>query len=225
MPGCGSGPPEPDYHVEKKTVHGGWTDWSDWTDCTGGGCYSSFHSRTRSCTNPRPQYEGRDCEGEAMETEACIPIPCQLNHTCEFSKWSDWSDCSQTCGAGTSVRSRELLNDIPGVPDEELCVTMEEKRCRLQKCPKPCKAKSQTRILVDSNGCESNKPYRIKYCSGDCQEKGMCCRGSRFRVGTYPVRCPGAVSLRDSKIKSAVECACLPCEDTELLSGDGGSTS
>ena len=59
-----------------------------------------------------------------------------VNHTCEFSEWSDWSDCSKTCGYGTRVRTRDLLNDIPGVPDEELCVTVEEKRCRLRKCPK-----------------------------------------------------------------------------------------
>ena len=31
---------------------------------------------------------------------------------------------------------RELLNDIPRVPDEDLCVMEEQERCRVQKCPK-----------------------------------------------------------------------------------------
>ena len=58
-------------------VNGGYTEWSSWTACSvtcGGGTVK----RTRNCTNPLPQYGGKDCslDGPEIITQACNPQPC-----------------------------------------------------------------------------------------------------------------------------------------------------
>jgi len=50
-----------------------WSDWTDWSVCSltcGGGT----QSRSRTCT--RALHGGRDCVGEATETQACKEQPC-----------------------------------------------------------------------------------------------------------------------------------------------------
>lgn len=58
-------------------VNGGYTEWSPWTACSvtcGGGTIK----RTRNCTNPLPQYGGKDCslDGPEIITQACNPQSC-----------------------------------------------------------------------------------------------------------------------------------------------------
>ena len=35
--------------------------------------------RTRTCTNPKPQFGGKDCEGQNETTEECLLDPCPRN--------------------------------------------------------------------------------------------------------------------------------------------------
>jgi hypothetical protein len=52
-------------------VNGGWTnytEWSKWTKCSescGNGIEKS--TRSKSCTNPEPKFNGKQCVGEATE--------------------------------------------------------------------------------------------------------------------------------------------------------------
>ncbi|XP_065827265.1 cartilage oligomeric matrix protein-like [Oscarella lobularis] len=68
-------------------IHGGWSAWSSWSSCSVT-CDSGVHSRTRLCSNPEPQYGGRNCSGSAVSTGVCVleecPNPCKP-HPC-FSK-------------------------------------------------------------------------------------------------------------------------------------------
>jgi hypothetical protein len=51
-------------------VDGGWTSWSSWFTCeqqTGEKC----QCRTRTCTQPIPQYNGRLCQGSNIEITRC----------------------------------------------------------------------------------------------------------------------------------------------------------
>lgn len=65
------------------SVDGGWSSWSSWSECEGS-CLNSTHYRTRTCTNPSPMYEGRNCSGDAMETQSCIPAICERKQLDSF---------------------------------------------------------------------------------------------------------------------------------------------
>ena len=55
--------------------------------------------------------------GFLMHNGECIlESQCPSSHS--VSQWSDWSECSKTCGSGTSVRSRICLG--PGACDDDL---------------------------------------------------------------------------------------------------------
>ena len=55
-------------------VHGGWTEWEE-SECVGT-CHGANRTRHRTCTNPSPRYEGRNCSGPAEEVLKCIPDHC-----------------------------------------------------------------------------------------------------------------------------------------------------
>ena len=52
------------------SVNGGYTDWDPWSPCTGY-CGSGLQTRTRSCSNPEPAYNGAGCAGASEETQDC----------------------------------------------------------------------------------------------------------------------------------------------------------
>ena len=56
-------------------VDGDWDDWTNWATCSvtyGGGS----HNRSRTCTNPVPQYGGADCLGFDGENQDCNTHNC-----------------------------------------------------------------------------------------------------------------------------------------------------
>ena len=55
-------------------VDGGWSDWMNWTECSTS-CEVGHKLRFRSCTNPKPQYGGRDCQGVREEKAECMLRP------------------------------------------------------------------------------------------------------------------------------------------------------
>ena len=58
-------------------VNGGYSPWSDWTQCTVT-CGGGESMRTRQCTNPIPEFGGKDCSslGTSSETMKCKNDPC-----------------------------------------------------------------------------------------------------------------------------------------------------
>ena len=53
-------------------VNGNWSEWSEWANCT----LQCWKIRTRTCTNPSPQYFGNDCKGSHNDTFRCWVEPC-----------------------------------------------------------------------------------------------------------------------------------------------------
>ncbi|XP_048745907.2 uncharacterized protein LOC125658641 [Ostrea edulis] len=59
-------------------VDGKWADWNQWSACsvtcfsTTGASNNGFRSRERTCTNPAPAYDGKQCVGQKSEVEACL---------------------------------------------------------------------------------------------------------------------------------------------------------
>ncbi|XP_033744888.1 hemicentin-1-like [Pecten maximus] len=122
-------------------IDGAWSEYSDfttWTECSGE-CDQS-RQRDRSCTNPRPQYGGADCDGEAVDVQVrdCYEGQC-LVESCKSRKKSydlhatlprnckQYVSCSHTntvmdCGKGTHWNQEKLTcdhEDVAGCKDDD----------------------------------------------------------------------------------------------------------
>ncbi|XP_022790138.1 uncharacterized protein LOC111329653 isoform X2 [Stylophora pistillata] len=60
-------------NVQSCPIHGGYTPYSEWSECSVT-CGEGVRYRHRSCTNPRPQFGGRDCShfGAPVDTMPCV---------------------------------------------------------------------------------------------------------------------------------------------------------
>lgn len=56
-------------------VDGEWGPWQGWTECSQT-CGGGTKNRTRLCNNPRPRYDGLDCNGDAVESFDCNTNGC-----------------------------------------------------------------------------------------------------------------------------------------------------
>ncbi|XP_070559413.1 properdin-like [Ptychodera flava] len=95
-------------------VHGSWSGWSPWSQCSAT-CDKGRTSRRRTCTNPEPQFGGRDCEGFAKQVKRCnAPRRCPVHGG--WSEWSKWGPCSATPCTGEQgyrIRSHSCTNPVP----------------------------------------------------------------------------------------------------------------
>jgi hypothetical protein len=64
-------------------VDGDWTDWTPWATCPVT-CGGGIQDRSRTCSNPLPQYGGADCIGGDVEAQDCNIhfCPSKLNLLC-----------------------------------------------------------------------------------------------------------------------------------------------
>lgn len=61
-------------------VNGNWSAWSDWSTCSVT-CSVGVETRSRSCDNPPPQFNGHACVGNVTDTQPCNDSVCP----CEWS--------------------------------------------------------------------------------------------------------------------------------------------
>ena len=56
-------------------VDGNWSAWETWSTCSKT-CDNGTRTRVRSCNNPAPAHEGKDCAGEGKKSEVCLVRHC-----------------------------------------------------------------------------------------------------------------------------------------------------
>lgn len=96
-------------------VDGGWSLWGPWTECSTSCGHDGVRRRERRCDNPLPQYDGRPCEGDAVETSAC-PQPTECPVDGGWSEWSHLDACSaEPCSQeiGFRIRFRSCTSPSP----------------------------------------------------------------------------------------------------------------
>ncbi|CAH3171117.1 unnamed protein product [Porites lobata] len=115
-------------------VHGGFSPWRSWSRCSVT-CGGGLQRRSRTCTNPRPAYGGRQCFGAYVQSQRCALNRCPPVDG-GHSPWTRWSLCSVTCNNGTQQRFRTCTNPPPANGGEPCAGESEEtKACINPTCP------------------------------------------------------------------------------------------
>ncbi|KFM79347.1 Semaphorin-5B, partial [Stegodyphus mimosarum] len=177
--------PKPDAPVD-----GDWGDWSKWAPCSqikkdssNDGCLC----RQRFCDRPSPTNGGKKCDGISVQVTNCTVHG-------QWTEWSAWSACSQSCGVAIKMRRRTCGNPAPSYGghncvgperDEMYCAT--NPPCPVytrlpihghwsewnswSECSSPCGGGIQTR----ERRCDDPMPqYGGKECIGCHQDFRIC---------------------------------------------------
>ncbi|XP_060837417.1 semaphorin-5A isoform X2 [Rhopalosiphum padi] len=173
-----------------RPIDGGWSSWSTWTACTqnvnGKESTDQCLCSSRTCTNPEPKYNGADCQGPTIQVTNCTVHG-------QWSGWSDWSACTQSCGSAVKVRKRTCGNPAPAFGGR-VCVgrDTDEMFCHSNPpCPvsppvvkEPgwsawgawgkCSAKCGGGIRQRSRYCNNPPPQEGQDCIGCSEEYELC---------------------------------------------------
>ncbi|PFX32412.1 Hemicentin-1 [Stylophora pistillata] len=169
-------------------IDGNWNGWGDWEVCSVT-CGGGIQSRTRTCTNPWPRFEGRDCNGEEFEERPCNDNPCPIDG--RWTRWGDWEQCSMTCGGGVQVSRRSCTDPAPAFEGAN-CEgdSLRSRSCNEEECPvdgrwtkwgawEPCPVSCGGGIQLSKRSCTNPAPaFGGDDCEGDsvrsrsCNERG-----------------------------------------------------
>ena len=127
---------------------GEWLNWSHWSHCSSS-CGEGLTIRTRACSEP-PFGGIERCPGNATEVQGCKTSDCTgniflwkekkvwfnytqkdllslIDATGSWTPWTEWSQCSASCGSGSRLRTRACSGDsslcVGEVAEAETCKT------------------------------------------------------------------------------------------------------
>ncbi|XP_071177833.1 scavenger receptor cysteine-rich type 1 protein M160-like [Mytilus edulis] len=115
-------------------VDGRWLSWATWNECSKS-CGNGIRTRSRTCNNPSPSNGGLPCKGDTLEAQLCNKMSCPVVNG-NWSVWTQWTDCSMSCGNGFQTRSRRC-ND-PSLSNIRFSChgdTLEAQLCNKIECP------------------------------------------------------------------------------------------
>uniref|UniRef100_A0A8K9VAF0 Spondin-1 n=1 Tax=Oncorhynchus mykiss TaxID=8022 RepID=A0A8K9VAF0_ONCMY len=145
------------------------TEWGEWDSCSAT-CGLGMKRRERMVKMPPP--DGSICGAEVLEVEKCMMPEC---HTipCMLSPWSDWSDCSVTCGKGMRTRQRMLKSPVElGECTEDL---EQVEKCMLPECPTDCMVSEWTEWSECNKSCGKGHMIRTRMVKLEPQFGGDSC--------------------------------------------------
>ncbi|KAM4018565.1 spondin-1 isoform 2-T2 [Anomaloglossus baeobatrachus] len=180
------------------------SEWIMWSPCSVT-CGLGMRSRERY-VKQFPE-DGSMCKVPTEETEKCIvneecdTIPCML------SPWSEWSDCSVTCGKGTRTRQRMLKSSAElGDCNEEL---KQVEKCMLPECPINCDLTEWSHWSECNKSCGKGHMIRTRMITLEPQFGGGLCpetvQRKRCRVRKCQKNNPEKRRFKDAREKRRSE--------------------
>ncbi|XP_013411295.1 uncharacterized protein LOC106174328 isoform X9 [Lingula anatina] len=153
-------------------VNGGYSQWSSWGTCSST-CGGGSQTRTRTCTNPTPAFNGNDCSGLGpnSETQQCNTQGCPVNGG--LTTWSSWATCNVTCGGGSQSRTRTCTNPVPQNGGAD-CVgdRLELQQCNTQGCPVNGNYTEWSNWSACSRTCGNGQQTRNRSCTNPAPANG-----------------------------------------------------
>nr|XP_039250047.1 uncharacterized protein LOC120327756 [Styela clava] len=154
-----------------------WDQWGNWETCSAT-CGNGTQLRSRQCYGDFPKMCAST--GKSVEYQVCNPGTCGV-----WQDWSQWSDCSATCGLGTWTRLRKCIGDF-----KETCVGPDKdtRPCDVGDCipechPRPCNNKGQCRsneYLARRYNCKCPGGWIGKHC--DYEGPGIQCETDGVKI-------------------------------------------
>ena len=133
------------------------SNWSEWTACSTT-CGIGSQSRTRTVI-VNPAFGGIPIPILEQDTSCNATSGCPVD--CVVSDWSIFSTCSQTCGGGTHVHTRGILE--PSKNNGAACPPLSEiLPCNTQPCPIDCVVSDWTDWSLCTETCGGGTKTRTR---------------------------------------------------------------
>jgi len=174
-----------------------WSPWSRWSLCSRTCSENGLYGYTnRSRTSIPGKFGGKACDGVALEKEKCNTQGCPVD--CQWGNWTEWSECSVTCGGGKLHRAREILvhkanggDACPGSPAQEA-------DCNDLKCAAPCQWFDWVDWSPWSKSCDVASRKRSREYKVPPSPGGLPCKGEDKETKTMELAaCPVDCTLAD----------------------------
>jgi len=151
-----------------------WKQWGDWSPCSRT-CGGGYASRLRSEEIPAIN-GGKFCDGSSKEETVCNATACPLD--CALSEWSEWTNCTRTCGGGSRKRVRSTVQQ-PMFGGEDCVGPFQAKEsCAEQFCPLDCAWSTWTLWSVCTQTCDSGVTARYRRKASQGLYGGVPCIGN-----------------------------------------------
>ncbi|GCB75761.1 hypothetical protein scyTo_0017385 [Scyliorhinus torazame] len=146
--------------------------------------------------------DGSTCKVETVQMEKCGMPDCQ-SIPCMLTLWSDWSDCSVTCGIGMRSRWRMLKTPAEvGECNEEL---EQVEKCMLPECPTDCMVSEWSEWSECNKSCGKGHVIRTRMVKLEPQFGGAPCPETVQRKKCKVRRCSRRLSDEKRRRKEAPE--------------------
>ena len=161
--------------------------YSEWTVCSAT-CGAGSRRRERTVSQ-HAQHGGLAC-GKLVDTALCNTAPCPVD--CIVSTFSEWSECTRTCGTGSTMRQRTISRaaEHAGLA----CPPLEESKvCNVTPCPTHCTISDFGDWGDCSLTCGGGKQVRERHVTTHAQNGGNVCeelsQSRACNTGPCPVDC------------------------------------
>jgi len=144
--------------------------WSVWSSCSltcAGGIRHRYRNMSRAARNG-----GVTCP-ELNGTEACSEQPCPVD--CRMLVWTQWTDCTRTCGNGLRLRKRSVAMQPQYGGAECPNETSKKESCVLNICEVDCETTTWTQWSHCSATCGEGKERRNRKVTHPSQHGGIPC--------------------------------------------------
>ncbi|KAG9347866.1 hypothetical protein JZ751_003882, partial [Albula glossodonta] len=171
-------------------VDGQWSPWTPWSACSVT-CGPGLQTHYRFCSSPSRSGSGLPCLGPDRQDQVCVLASCDRNG--DWSQWTNWTECTKSCGGGVRTRRRDCDNPMPeGEGDYCEGQKTEVTSCNTDHCPGTAFSScgpSCPRSCDDLAYCEWSCEAGC-YCTGGkvLIDNGTTCEGGRLSCTTNP--CP-----------------------------------